>query len=208
MDGIAMNQDVEHLRLLSIFHYVMAGLTALFACFPVLHLAVGLFMLFAPDSMLNQNRDCSNVRGSENVRWSEIGNGRVGEKEHISESGTVSISTKSGTFPKNHSAHGAKDAEGDVMMLRFMGGFFVTIATLIILSGWAMAYCLLLAGRRLKQHRSYTFCLVIAALSCAIVPLGTVLGVFTIIVLMRPSVKTLFESAQAEAIMESQNMVS
>ena len=36
------------------------------------------------------------------------------------------------------------------------------------------------------------FCLVIAALLCMITPFGTVLGVFTIIVLVRPSVKLLF----------------
>ena len=37
-----MNQDFEHLKLLSIFHYVVAGLVALFACFPLIHFFVGL----------------------------------------------------------------------------------------------------------------------------------------------------------------------
>ena len=41
-----MNQDEEHLRLLSIFHYVVGGLTALFACIPIIHLVVGLAILF------------------------------------------------------------------------------------------------------------------------------------------------------------------
>jgi hypothetical protein len=35
----------------------------------------------------------------------------------------------------------------------------------------------------------------VAALSCAFMPFGTVLGVFTIVVLVRPSVKQLFESS-------------
>ncbi len=35
-------RDLEHLRLLSIFHYVVAGITALFACFPIIHFIVGL----------------------------------------------------------------------------------------------------------------------------------------------------------------------
>ena len=30
-----MNQDLEHLRLLSIFHYVVAGLGALISCIPL-----------------------------------------------------------------------------------------------------------------------------------------------------------------------------
>ena len=39
------NQDEQYLNLLSIFHYVVGGLTALFACFPVFHLTIGLSML-------------------------------------------------------------------------------------------------------------------------------------------------------------------
>ena len=39
-----MNQDSEHLKLLAIFHYVVAGMTALFACIPFLHFFMGLAM--------------------------------------------------------------------------------------------------------------------------------------------------------------------
>ena len=42
--------DNEHLRLLSIFHYVVSGLAALFACFPIFHLVIGLFFIFAPQN--------------------------------------------------------------------------------------------------------------------------------------------------------------
>ncbi len=34
-----MDQDLEHLRLLSLFHYVVGGIAALFGCFPFIHLA-------------------------------------------------------------------------------------------------------------------------------------------------------------------------
>ena len=37
-----MTKDEEHLRLLSIFHFVVAGMTALFALFPIIHLLIGL----------------------------------------------------------------------------------------------------------------------------------------------------------------------
>jgi hypothetical protein len=40
-----VNQDLEQLRLPAIFHYVMAGLSAFFAGFPVLHLALGVMLL-------------------------------------------------------------------------------------------------------------------------------------------------------------------
>ena len=38
------NQDREHLRLLSIFHYVVGALAGLFACMPVIHLVLGAAM--------------------------------------------------------------------------------------------------------------------------------------------------------------------
>src|SRR5205807_4560640 len=42
-----MNQDREHLRLLAIFHYVVAGLAALFSFFPLLYTTVGAIFIFA-----------------------------------------------------------------------------------------------------------------------------------------------------------------
>ncbi len=40
----ATAQDLEQLRLLSIFHYIVAGITALFSLFPVIHLVIGILM--------------------------------------------------------------------------------------------------------------------------------------------------------------------
>ena len=41
-----MNQDAEHLRLLSIFHYIVGGLAALFSFFPLLYTTVGAIFIF------------------------------------------------------------------------------------------------------------------------------------------------------------------
>jgi len=76
----------------------------------------------------------------------------------------------------------------------FVGLLLVFIATVLILGGWALAVCLIIAGRKLAKRKNYMFCLVMGAISCAFMPFGTVLGVFTIIVLVRPSVKELFTS--------------
>ena len=38
-------QDLEHLRLLSIFHYIVAAMTGLFSLFPVIHLVIGIAMI-------------------------------------------------------------------------------------------------------------------------------------------------------------------
>ncbi len=49
-----------------------------------------------------------------------------------------------------------------------------------------------LAGYFLALRKHYVFCFILAALDCMRFPFGTVVGVFTIIVLSRPSVKALF----------------
>jgi hypothetical protein len=41
-----MNQDTEHLRLLAIFHYVVAGLATLFSLFPLIYTTVGAIFIF------------------------------------------------------------------------------------------------------------------------------------------------------------------
>ncbi len=56
----------------------------------------------------------------------------------------------------------------------------------------AVAALSYLTGRFLSRRQHHTFCVVISALNCMYMPLGTALGVFTILVLQRPSVRTLF----------------
>jgi len=65
----------------------------------------------------------------------------------------------------------------------------------IVLLAWAAA--LVYTGRYLNRRVNRTFCFVIAAICCLSVPLGTILGIFTIIVLQRDSVKALFEGRTA-----------
>ncbi len=128
-------EDDNHLRLLSIFHYVVAGITALFGCFPFIHLTLGIAML-------------------------------------------------TGALPQNR--------PGDQEAMTFIGGMFVVIAAIIIACLWTLAAAMFFAARMLAAHRHYTYCLVVAAIECLLMPFGTVLGVFTLIVLTRPSVKADF----------------
>lgn len=73
-----------------------------------------------------------------------------------------------------------------------LGGFFVGFGLVFMAIFFALAFLAFWAGRSLAKHKNYTFCIVIAALVCLSMPLGTLLGVFTIIVLMRDTVKALF----------------
>lgn len=71
---------------------------------------------------------------------------------------------------------------------RIVAAFGVLFVLLVI----AFAVLQFLTGQRLKERRSRTFCLVIAAITCLSIPYGTFLGVCTLLVLLRPSVQRSF----------------
>src|SRR5438094_2654414 len=134
-----MNQDKEHLRLLAIFHYIVAGLAALFSFFPLLYTTIGAIFIF------------------------------------VARHGT----------PK----------PGEHLPPEFLGWIFVGLGSFLLLLGIAMAICILIAGRCLSCHKGYSFALVMGCIECLFIPFGTILGVFTIVVLSRESVRGLFSTA-------------
>jgi hypothetical protein len=69
----------------------------------------------------------------------------------------------------------------------------------LFLIGIAMAICILVAGRFLALRKGYSFALVMSCIECLFIPFGTILGVFTIVVLSRESVRGLFSTAAARA---------
>ncbi len=81
---------------------------------------------------------------------------------------------------------------GEELPPEFIGWIFAVIGSLLFLLGIAIAFCILIAGRSLAKHTRYWFAFVMACIECLFIPFGTILGVFTIIVLSRESVKTLF----------------
>jgi hypothetical protein len=134
-----MNNDTEHLRLLTIGHYIDAGITALFACFPLIHFSLGLMLLLNPPT-----------------------------------------GPEAGAFPS-----------------QIFGMMFALIGGALVLGGWTVASLIFAAGRAIKARKRHTFCVVVAAINCAFFPLGTVLGVLSILVLSRPTVKAMFKPQPA-----------
>jgi len=57
----------------------------------------------------------------------------------------------------------------------------------------------LVTGYCLMKRRARTFCMVMAGISCIAIPLGTILGVFTLIVLGRESVRRAFAAGNVPA---------
>jgi hypothetical protein len=77
---------------------------------------------------------------------------------------------------------------------------FLALGMAGLILGWGFAIAMVIAGRMLQSCQAYVFCIVMAAIACAWMPFGTILGVFTIIVLVRPSVKELFETGYNPSI--------
>ena len=73
---------------------------------------------------------------------------------------------------------------------------FGTLLTTAIVAGLAVALIatihLVLVAVKIRQRRWWTFCYLTGWGECLMFPFGTILGIFTIIVLGRPSVKKLF----------------
>jgi hypothetical protein len=74
-------------------------------------------------------------------------------------------------------------------------GFYVFMG----LMGAAGAVVNVLSGLFMQRRTHRTFSLVVAGLDCLQMPFGTILGVFTIVVLTRDSVRASYE-AQAAAV--------
>jgi hypothetical protein len=127
------NRDDEHLRLLSIFHYIAGAFLAFFGCFAIIYIVLGAVIA-------------------------------------------------AGKLPSNNS-QSAPTA---------VGWIFVAVGVFGMVFAWGLATCLFLFGRYMQRRRHLTFSIVVAAISCLQIPFGTVLGVFTLIVLSRRSVKTMY----------------
>ena len=74
----------------------------------------------------------------------------------------------------------------------FVGWLLIGFGCFFFLLGLVFATCIVLSGRFIAHRRHYWFTFVFACIQCLFFPFGVVLGVFTIIVLSRPSVKELF----------------
>ena len=90
------NEDQNHLRLLSIFHYVVGGIVALIATVPVMHIIMGVMMI----------------------------------------TGKISTSPKSGPPPP----------------IAF-GWMFVSMGSVFVVFGWALAICMFVAGSQCSVAR-------------------------------------------------------
>lgn len=103
----------------------------------------------------------------------------------------VGIGIVSGAFFVESSPVGEALPVGE--MVGAFGAFFIAVAATIIAVFWSLAVALIVAGRSLARRQRHTFCLVVAFLSSMFAPLGTILALFTIVLLVQPSVRARFD---------------
>ena len=97
----------------------------------------------------------------------------------------------SGNFTPSGGSH------HDTEALQAMGGMFLGIGIFCILITLTSAVLEFIVARRIVERRSRMLCLIVAGINCLSMPIGTVLGVFTFIVLSRPQVATSFDQGTA-----------
>lgn len=88
---------------------------------------------------------------------------------------------------------GMEMQNGEVAQTPDMFGWtFVIMGSVFFLLGQACAITIIISGRFLGKRKNYPFSFVVACILCALFPIGTILGVFTIIVLSKDTVKKLY----------------
>lgn len=126
-------EDASHLKLLSIFHYIVGGIGVLTSLLPCVHLVFGILMV-------------------------------------------------NGTFPG-----GGQGPPPE------FGWLVIAFALCAILIGLTFSVLTIFVGQRIASRENHLLCLINAGIQCLFIPLGTALGVFTFVVLLRPQVRALFE---------------
>jgi hypothetical protein len=129
--------DHDHLKLLAIFHFIVAGLALAGLGFLFLHWSFMRSFFDNPEIWRNQ---------------------------------------KGGPPPKE--------------IFTFFKIFYAIFGSITVLNGLAN----LISGLFLRRRIHRTFSLIVAGFNCLMVPLGTVLGAFTLVVLLRDSVRDDYEN--------------
>ena len=130
--------DAEHLRLLSLGHYIVGGLEILFASMFIFHFVMFFFVASDPQF-----------------------------------------------FPPAKPGQPGPPQE----VFRVMGA----VIGLFVLAGWTFGGLTIYVGRSIKRRTNRTLSVVIACINLLFIPLGTILGVASLMVLTRGSVKNAYE---------------
>lgn len=93
----------------------------------------------------------------------------------------MGVAMVTGQFPD-------KDAPPELL-----GWIFIVLPGLLILVAWTLAAFIIYAGKSLRRRTGHGLCLAMAGIECIFMPFGTILGIFTLVTLMKEDVRLLFD---------------
>ena len=141
MDPAPYDRDLDHLKLLAIFHYIVGGLTIAMSSIFLIHFTMLILLYANPEMVPNPPQG----QQPPQALW--------------------------------------------LALACFVG--------VLILLGWTFGILTIVSGRMLLKHRARTFSFIISGLNCLCFPYGTALGVCTILVLTRDSVRHLYDQPRS-----------
>jgi len=188
-----IKKDREHMKILAILHFTNAGLKLLGILFLCLHFSIMSSIFLNPKIWENVN--CPDET-SESATTPSASEKPIPAPSAESPAVVPNDETLTpGTGHRHKTTRSSRPIDPEIFrqffklfiwFYVFMGVFFVIGMVLNILSGiWMLK----------RKNRVFSF--VVAGLNCMNLPLGTLLGVFTIMVLMRDSVQQSYEQNQA-----------
>ncbi len=160
-------EDLTHLKVLSICHWIWGGFIGLASCVFIIHIGMGAFMLSAAPPVTATGTMVAQVNTTQPV-------------------GAVAAATSPATAPapivfQPNPAPPAALAWGFI----FLGGC-------LMLFGWATAVMNFISAYGMTRGRYRTVSIIAACVNCLSIPMGTTLAVFTFNFLFRPSVSALY----------------
>jgi len=159
-------QDEAHLGLISVFHYVLAGLYLLGIGFVILHFMI-MSMVFRMAEAESHKTPPAAIAVAPESPAAET----PVEAAPPATLPAPPVTPTPNPFPKE--------------IIPVMIGLYVIIGLLLV----ALCICNILSGLYIRKRKNRTFSFVVAGVNCMQFPFGTALGVFTIIVLSRVGVK-------------------
>jgi hypothetical protein len=161
-------RDIDQLRLLVVFHYIYMGLQAAGLAFLGLHY----FIMQSVFQVIEKTQKYEP---------------KVSEKREVE-----TLRTDGEVVPIERVRPPEVNGKGEEFFSEFGSLFIVFYA---IGAVFLIIYLILnfLAARAISQRKSRTFSMVVAGFNCISFPLGTALGIFTLVVIGRQSVVTCFE---------------
>lgn len=104
----------------------------------------------------------------------------------------IGIAALTGSLPMKSGGEPSSLAEQQLM-----GWVFTILGCVMVFGGVTLGAIVAYAGRCLARRRRHLLCLIVAGLACLVAPIGTALGVLSLITLLRPQVKAAFDAPGA-----------